>query len=138
VAAAIAAKANKGVALAQAVAEAGVALPAPRPLGLRRLDISMSQQPVPDAVRMLFNLMPGKSRMVADKQNGALAIVKLDKIVPGNAALQPNLVAQVQRDFQQPVADEYARQFMAAVRSKVGVKRNESAISAARKRIIGS
>ena len=138
VAAAIAAKAGRGVPLARAVAEAGTPLPAPRPLGLRRIDISMSREPVPDAVRMLFNLMPGKSRMVADKQNGALAVVKLNKIVPGNATLQPSLVAQVQRDFQQPVADEYARQFMAAVRSKVGVKRNESAISAARTRIIGS
>ena len=46
--------------------------------------------------------------------------------------------AKVQSDFQQAVSDEYARQFLAAVKAKLGVKRNESAIAAERKRIIGN
>ncbi|MEO5773125.1 MAG: peptidyl-prolyl cis-trans isomerase [Sphingomicrobium sp.] len=137
VAAAILGKAARGIPLAQAVAQAGAPLPAPRPVSARRIEVTMSQQPVPEAVRMLFNLGEGKSRMVADNQNNALAIVKLTKIVPGNAILQPSLVAQVQRDFGQPLAQEYASQFLAAARAKLGVKRNEKAIAAIRKRIIG-
>ena len=138
VAAAIVAKADKGMPLAQAVAQAGVLLPAPRPVSARRLDLTMSQQPVPEPVRMMFNLMPGKSRMVADPRVEALAVVQLKTIIPGNAGAQPTLVAKVQSDFQQAVADEYARQFLVAVKAKLGVKRNESAIAAERKRIIGN
>lgn len=137
VAVAIAAKVAKGVPVAHAVAQVGAPLPAPRPLVLRRIDITTSREPVPEPVRMLFSLIEGKSRMVADPRASALAIVKLNKIVPGNAILQPGLIAQVQRDFSQPMAQEYAAQFVAAARAKLGVKRNEAAISAIRKRIIG-
>ena len=35
----------------------------------------MSQQPVPEPLKMMFNLMPGKSRMVADPRAEALAVV---------------------------------------------------------------
>lgn len=136
-ASAIAAKVAKGTSLAQAVAQAGRPLPAPRPVTMRRLDISMSQQPVPEPVRMLFNMMQGQSRMVADPQSGGLAVVKLNRVTPGNAQLQPSLVAQVQREFQQSTGQEYARQFIGAIRNSLGVKRNEEAIAAARKRIIG-
>ena len=81
--------------------------------------------------------MPGKSRMVADPRVEALAVVQLKTIIPGNAGAQPTLIAKVQSDFEQAVADEYARQFLAAVKAKLGVKRNEAAIAAERKRIIG-
>ncbi|MEO6359788.1 MAG: hypothetical protein ABIO43_04330, partial [Sphingomicrobium sp.] len=137
VAAAIAAKVAKGMPMAQAVAQAGTPLPAPRGIAARRIDLTMSREPVPEPIRILFNLAQGKSRMVADSRSGALAVVKLNTIVPGNAMLQPGLVAQVQRDFAQPIAQEYAAQFLSALRGQLGVKRNEGAIAAARKRIIG-
>ncbi|MFL6734670.1 MAG: peptidyl-prolyl cis-trans isomerase [Sphingomicrobium sp.] len=137
VAAAIAAKVQRGMPLAQAVSQAGTPLPAPRSVGARRLDLTMSNQPVPEPVKIMFNLTQGSSRMVADTQSGALAIVKLNKIIPGNANLQTSLISQVQRDFTRAVADEYARQFVTAMRTKLGIKRNESAITATRKRIIG-
>lgn len=136
-AASIAAKVAKGMPLAQAVSQAGVALPAPRPVATRRLDISMSQEPVPQPVRILFNLMQGQSRMVADPQSGGLAVVKLNRIIPGNAQLQPTLVGSVQREFQQSTIREYAAQFIASIRDTLGVKRNEDAIAAMRKRFIG-
>ena len=44
---------------------------------------------VPPPVRMLFTLGPGKSRMVADPQGRGFFVVKVNKIVPGNALLQP-------------------------------------------------
>ena len=138
VAAAIEAKVAKGMPMAQAVAQAGTPLPAPRGIAARRIDLTMSREPVPEPVRILFNLAQGKSRMVADSRSGALAVVKLNRIVPGNAMLQPGLIAQVQRDFAQPIAKEYGAQFLSAVRGQLGVKRNEGAIAAARKRIVGS
>jgi peptidyl-prolyl cis-trans isomerase D len=132
---AIAAKVARGVPMEQAVAQAGVKLPALEPISIRRLQLSQAQGQVPAAVQMLFSLMPGKSRMVAEP-TGGFAVVKLNRLIPGNATLQPSLISQVQRDFQQAAAQEYARQFLSAVRKKVGVERNSEALAEAKRRIL--
>ena len=134
VASAIAAKSARGVPLAKAVAEAGVALPPIRPVATRRLDLGPD---VPAPVRMLFSLGAGKSRMVADPQQRGYSIVKVNKIVPGNALNQPALIGRLQNEFQEAVAEEYARQFLSAVRASVGARRNEKAIAASKARITG-
>ena len=138
VASAIAGKTARGVPLAKAVAEAGVALPPIRPVAARRLDLSQMGDNVPAPIRMLFSLGAGKSRIVADPQQRGYSIVKVTKIVPGNALNQPALIGQVQNEFQEAVADEYARQFLSAVRASVGARRNDKAIAAAKARITGS
>ena len=138
VASAIAAKAARGVPLAKAVAEAGAALPPVRPVAARRLDMAQMGANVPAPVRMLFSLGAGKSRIVADPQQRGFSIVKVNRIVPGNALSQPALIGRVQNEFQEAVGEEYARQFLAAARAAVGVRRNEEAIAATRRRIGGS
>ncbi|HEY0164763.1 MAG TPA: peptidylprolyl isomerase [Sphingomicrobium sp.] len=137
-ASAIAAKASRGIPLAKAVAEAGTPLPPTRQIGARRMDMSQMGTNVPAAVRMLFTLGAGKSRLVADPQLRGFSVVKVNRIVPGNALLQPGLIGRVQNEFQEAVVDEYARQFLGAVRQSLGVKRNEGAIAASKKRISGS
>ena len=67
-----------------------------------------------------------------------LVRVRAAAINAGNAATQPSLIAQVQRSFQEPAAQEIAEQFLAAVRKDVGVKRDEKAIAAARARLTSS
>ena len=86
---------------------------------------------------MLFSLGEGKSRMVADPQGQGFFVVKVNRIVPGNALNQPRLIAEVQNQFSEPLAQEYAEQFLAAVRQSVGIKRNEPVIAATRERITG-
>ena len=138
VAGAINAKAARGVPLAKAVAEAGVALPPVQPVGARRLDLSQMGANVPAPIRMLFSLGAGKSQIVADPRQRGFSIVKVNRIVPGNALNQPTLIGRVQNEFQEPIADEYAREFLAAVREAMGARRNEEAIAASKKRISGS
>ncbi len=138
VANAIATKAARGVPLARAVAEAGAALPPVRPVAARRLDLAQMGANVPAPVRMLFSLGAGRSRVVADPQQRGYSIVKVNKIVPGNAFNQPALIGRVQNDFQDAVADEYARQFQAAVRASVGARRNAKVIAATKARVTGS
>ena len=65
-------------------------------------------------------------------------IVKVVKIQPGNALLRPTLVARTQAEFQPAVSGEYAEQLSRAIELSLGVKRNEEAIAASRKRILGS
>ena len=135
-AAAIEAKALRGVPLAQAVREAAVPLPAVRPLAARRIEIANANAAVPPPMRMLFTLAQGKSRLVADQQNRGFFVVKVNKIVPGNALLQPALIARMQNELQQAIGEDYAAQLVNAIRADVEVERNEGAIAATKKRII--
>ena len=134
-ASAINAKALKGVPLAEAVKEAGVPLPAVQPVGARRIQIATATGPIPAGLRTLFTLAQGKSEMVADEQGRGFAVVKVTKIVPGNALLQPGLISRMQNELQQPVSDDYARQFLAAARNQLKLERNEAAIAAMKARL---
>lgn len=135
----VAAKVGKGMGLGEAIrsANAGVALPQPEATKVRRIQLAQMGGNVPPALAMMFSLAEGRSRMVADPQGRGFVIVKVTKIVPGDVTLQPGLVAQLQREFSQPLQSEYAEQFTKAMAVEVGVKRDDEAIEAARKRIVG-
>lgn len=130
---------SRGASMADAVkaANAGVALPAPRRESVRRIQLAQMGTQIPAALRMMFSLAEGRSRMVARPEAGGFVVVKVTKVVPGDVTLQPGLVAQIQREFQEPVAGEYAEQFTRSIENAVGVERNQEAIEAARRRIIG-
>lgn len=138
IATAIAAAVAKGATLQAASTAAGVALPPPNKAAIRRLQLAQMGGNVPPALNLMFSLAQGGSRMIADPQGRGFIIVKLTKIVPGNALLQPSLVARTQAEFQQAVSSEYAEQMARAIQVDLGVKRNEQAIDAARKRNLGS
>ncbi len=132
---AIARKTAQGMPLAQAVRSAGITLPAVRSLATRRMEIATARTPVPPAVRTLFTLAQGKSRMVADPRNRAFYVVKVTKIVPGNALLQPGLISQMQGELRTAIGDDYVGQMLNAVRAEMKVERNESAIAAEKQRL---
>ena len=78
-------------------------LPPAQPIAARRIQIATAKGQVPPAMRMLFTLGQGKSRMVADPQGRGFFVVKVNKIIPGNALLQPSLIGQMQSELQQSV-----------------------------------
>lgn len=131
----IGAKVQRGMPLAQAMKESGAPLPPVQPLAARRIQLATAQGPVPVPIKMLFSLGPGKSVMATDPQGHGFFIVKVTKIVPGNAMAQPSLIGQMQGELQQSVSDDYARQFLAAMRQEIGAKRNEAAIQAMKSRL---
>ncbi len=133
----IAAKVARGTGVAVAVREAEATLPPPEKLARRRLELSAFAGNVPPAIGMMFSLAEGRSRMVADPDGSAFIVVKVTKIVPGNARLQPSLISRVQTEFQEAASAEYAQQMTYAILEQVGVKRDDAAIAAARARIIG-
>jgi peptidyl-prolyl cis-trans isomerase D len=138
VAAAIEAKVAKGASLADAVKASGAALPPVQPLAARRIQLATAQGPVPPGMKLLFSLAEGKSRMMPDPEGRGFFIVKVKKITPGNAMLQPALIGQMQNELQQGIAEDYAREFLAAMREELGAKRNESAIQAMKSRMVSS
>ena len=138
VASAIAAKVARGVPMADAGRQSGAGVSPVRPFGARRLQLSQVPPQFAAPMQILFSLQAGKSRMIADPRGAGYFIIRAVSITPGNAALQPALVAQVQGSAQQSAAQELAQQFVTAVRGTVGVSRNDKAIAAARARLSGS
>ena len=134
----IQAKVERGTPLAQAMKESGTPLPPVQTLSARRILLAMSQGPVPAGMKLLFSLAEGKSRMQADPQSQGFFIVKVNKVTPGNALLQPALIGQMQNELQQGVAEDYASEFLAAMRAELKTKRNDSAIQAFKSRLVSS
>jgi peptidyl-prolyl cis-trans isomerase D len=135
VAAQIAKAANGKTTLAAAMQQAKVALPPAQTVAARRIQLSQLGGQVPPPLAMLFTLGQSRARMVADPKGRGFFVVKVNKIVPGNAMNQPSMIAEVQKEFSGALSQEYAQQFMSAMRKQVGVKRYEDAIGAAKKRI---
>jgi peptidyl-prolyl cis-trans isomerase D len=135
-AAQIAAKATGSVSLAEAMKGIGATLPPPRPIAARRLQIADAQGNVPPALKILFTVAAGKSKMAPNPQGGGYFVVKVNKITPGNALLAPSLIGQVQNELSQATAQDYAQQFLADLKRQLKVKRNDSAIAAFRTRLL--
>src|SRR5690348_10405316 len=117
--------------------EAG-AQPAVRPLKARRIQIAMAQGPVPAPLKMLFVLGQGASRMIPDPEGRGFYVVKVDKITPGNAMLEPALIGRMQSELQGELSDDYAAQFLSSLRKQLKAKRNESAIQSLKTRMVNA
>jgi Parvulin-like peptidyl-prolyl isomerase len=131
----IAAIASKGASLSDAVKQAGVPLPPVRPLAARRIQLASANGQVPVAMRLLFTMAQGKSQIAPEEQGRGFYVVKVNKVVPGNAILQPGLIGQMQRDLGRSAGQDIAQQFLTAVRKDVNTRRNESAIQALKTRL---
>jgi peptidyl-prolyl cis-trans isomerase D len=131
-------KASHGMSLANAMKQSGVALPPVRPIAARRIQIAQARGQVPPPMRMLFTLGQGRTELAPEPTGKGFYVVKVTKIVPGNALLQPALIGQMQNELQQGVAEDYARQFLAAVRAEVKAERNQSAIQTMKARLASS
>jgi peptidyl-prolyl cis-trans isomerase D len=139
VADAIAAKANQGEPLSAAIAASGVRLPAARPVSARRIDVTRAQQgKVPPALALLFSMAPNRTKVLGSPQNDGWFLVRLDKIVPGNAASTPGLAEATQRELSQAIGEEYVQQMASAIRSDLGVKKNDAAIKALKRSLSGA
>ncbi|HUG45614.1 MAG TPA: peptidyl-prolyl cis-trans isomerase [Sphingomicrobium sp.] len=132
---AIAAQAKGETSLSEAVDGLDTPLPPVRSVSMRRIQLTEMGNNVPPYFRAIFTTLEGATRAGSDPEGRGFFVVKVNKIIPGNALNQPRLIAQVQAQFGEPLAQEYAQQLMSAVRKRVGVERNEAAIAEARKRM---
>jgi peptidyl-prolyl cis-trans isomerase D len=132
---AIAARASNGASLSDSIKQAGVPLPPVRPLAARRIQLAMANGQVPAAMRLLFTMAQGKSQIAPEEQGRGFYVVKVNKIVPGNALVQPTLIGQMQRDLGRSTGQDIAQQFLTAVRADMKTRRNESAIQAMKTRL---
>lgn len=125
----IRAKVAKGAKLADAIAAAGVKLPAPQVLGGRRADIMRGEQRPPAEVAILFAMAQNTVKTLPIGQDRGYFVVQLNAIKRGDARTQPQLLAQVRDQLGEVVGQEYGQQFGRAVEKQLGVTRNSKAVA---------
>lgn len=128
----IQAKVAKGAKLADAIAQAGVKLPAPQMLGGRRADIMRGQQRPPAEVAILFSMAANTVKTLPIGQDRGYFVVQLNKIERGDAKGQPDLLNQVRTQLSEVVGQEYGQQFERAVEKELKVTRNPNAVAQVR------
>jgi peptidyl-prolyl cis-trans isomerase D len=136
VAVAVVDKVNKGQPLAKALGETGIKLDATKPMAANRGQLVASRQPPPPLV-LLFSMAQGTAKMLQAPYKGGWFVIVEDTIERGDARGKPDIVAKMRADLGGTAGDEYAQQFLRAVRNQVGVKRNEPAINALRASLLG-
>jgi peptidyl-prolyl cis-trans isomerase D len=128
----IQAKVAKGGSLADAIAQAGVKLPAPQVLGGRRADIMRGEQRPPAEVAILFSMAANTVKTLPIGQDRGYFVVQLNKIERGDAKAQPQLLAQVRDQLGEVIGQEYGEQFERAVEKELKVTRNANAVAQVR------
>lgn len=130
---AMVAKIDKGMPIAQAMAEAGVRLPPLSPAGGRRIDIVQASERVPPPLALMFSMVAKRAKALAMPDNRGWFVVYLDSVERGNPAAVPGLIDQSRGELSKLAGDEYLQQFVAAARGEVGTTRNETAVAALKK-----
>ncbi|MCI4588874.1 SurA N-terminal domain-containing protein [Sphingobium sp. BYY-5] len=128
----IQAKVAKGMKLADAIAQAGVKLPAPQMLGGRRADIMRGEQRPPAEVGIMFQMAANSVKTLPIGQDRGYFVVQLNKIERGDAKAQPQLLAQVRDQLGEVIGQEYGQQFERAIEKELKVTRNPSAVAQVR------
>ncbi|PJG48928.1 peptidylprolyl isomerase [Sphingobium sp. LB126] len=134
----IRAKVAKGTKLSDAIAAAGVALPAPQTVGGRRADIMRSGQRPPAEVAMLFSMAANSVKMLPIGEDRGYFVVQLNGIKRGDAGNDKALLNQVRDQLSDVVGQEYGQQFERAVEKEMGVKRNPAAVASVQRALTSS
>ncbi|MBX3564872.1 MAG: SurA N-terminal domain-containing protein [Sphingomonas sp.] len=119
------AKLEKGMPMAQALAEAGVKKgPPPKPFDFKRSETPGKE----NFIQMAFAMAPKKAKLVEAPGRVGYYVVYLDTVEEHDASKDPVTMGQAKAGIVPQIGPEYARQFIRAIRGAVKVTRNEGAI----------
>ncbi|RYY37592.1 MAG: hypothetical protein EOP59_13715 [Sphingomonadales bacterium] len=126
-------KLDKGMSMAQAVAEAGVTRGAPpKPFDFKRSEIANKE----NFIKMAFAMAPKKAKLLEAPDRSGYYVVYLESIEEHSAANDPLLLANARSALSQQVGPEIARQFIRAIRADLKITRNEDAIKRLREDLL--
>ncbi|WP_203310974.1 peptidylprolyl isomerase [Sphingomonas beigongshangi] len=137
-AAQVLAKVNKGMPLAQALAGAGRALPPPQAISAVRGQLAANPRGAQPGLVLMFSMVPGSAKMLEAPNKSGWLIVDLDRVTPGDARGNAQLVTGTRQDLARIVGREYVDQFARAVRNQVGVKTDTGALARVRAELSGA
>lgn len=119
------AKLEKGVPMAQALAESGVRKgPPPKAFDLKRAETQGKE----NFIQMAFSMAPKKAKLVEAPNRAGYYVVYLDTVQEQSAAGNAMVLGQAKAGIVPQVGPEYAREFIRAIRNDVKVTRNEDSI----------
>ena len=124
-----------GKSLSAALAALKIKLPPSQKISGTRGELRQAGQSLPPPLLMLFSMKEGTAKTLTAPNQAGWFIVKLDKIVKGDASGQERMLAQSGEEITGLVLQEHAQQLVAAALKNVGVEKNEGAIAAMRKRL---
>lgn len=130
-------KIEAGTAPRQAFAEAGVRLPPPQPVNLRRMDISQGGERVPPPLALLFSMPEGGARILEAPEQAGWFVVHHEERTPGDPSEQPQLAETVGRQLSTGAGEEIAQQFARAIELRSEIERNPEAIERVRRQLTG-
>ena len=135
---AILAKVNKGSALPAAMSGAGKPLPPVQPIDAARAQLVANQRQAPPPLVLLFSMAEGSAKLLEAPNDAGWFIIKLNKIVRGDATGKKQVIEAARNDFGRSVGREYAQQFAKAVRDAVGVKTDPKAVAGVKADLAGT
>ncbi|NJM50941.1 MAG: hypothetical protein HC843_08740 [Sphingomonadales bacterium] len=100
-----------------------------------RAELQQPGQNLPPALLLLFSMKQGTAKTLAVPNNNGWLVIKLNNIVKGDASKNAGIVTAKTAELSALMSREQAAQLVAAATKQVGVKKNEGAIDAQRKRL---
>jgi peptidyl-prolyl cis-trans isomerase D len=128
---------NKGTPMAQAMAAAGVKLPAPVAVGSTRQQLLQAGDKAPPPLQLMFKMPARHARVTPIPESQGWYIVYLDRIDHGDVSKVPQIVARTQTELSQLLADEYREQLFAAIKKDLGTTQNDAALATFKSSLLG-
>ncbi|QPD00073.1 peptidylprolyl isomerase [Qipengyuania soli] len=131
-------KVRSGTTLAAALAAEKVALPSPDAVNLTREQLAAERERrIPPPLALLFSMAEGTTKKLEGPNKAGFYVVNLADVTMDNLAKDDPLIAQARTQMGPLLGDEFAKQLSFAMRDELGVERNQSAIDAVRKQLLG-
>ncbi|MEG3144697.1 SurA N-terminal domain-containing protein [Sphingomonas sp. RT2P30] len=129
----------KGVPIAKALAGTGLALKPAQTVSAARVQVlnRPNNAPAPQWLALMFNMGARTAKVLETPDHAAYLVIWLDKVTPGDATTQPRAVSGISADLSRSIGREYAEQFVKAMRSTVGVSKNDAAMARLRASLSG-
>lgn len=131
-------KVNGGTPLAEALKATKLTLPAVEPAAASRAQLQASPQGAPPPLTLMFTMAARTAKLIEAPNSAGWLIVYLDAIDRGDARGKPEVVRAQQSDLGRMLGGEYVRQFIAAMRSEIGVTKQAEVIAKVRKELLGT
>lgn len=131
------ARLGKGEALAAAMRAENSRLTDIDRVDFTREQLRATGQQIPPPLALLFSMAEGSTKKLEGPADVGYFVVDLDDIQPGEIDDDDPQLAAAKSELGQVVGIEYFQQLLESMRETVGVERNETAIEAVRKQLVG-
>ena len=107
-------------------------------INLTREDLARQQdRRIPPPLALMFSMAQGTAKKLAAARDLGWFVVDLEEISVGTMEADDPLIGQAREQLASTLGQEYTEQLVAAMRGEVGIERNEDAIAAVRRQLVG-